>query len=270
MGQHQLATLPVRHRVERFGIYRLGVDQLVEHVNALAAGEGARDRQKFGERERVDQHGFRHRRANPGVERGVSGKCLAAGEEHPGRVEARLDQPQREARIAGEHGHAVPVAYLDGAFRLAGTERDAGDAVRLHLRLVEQPGDEQVVAEGHRTDIAFTDSAGGEMRPRRRDHALEIAPGLEDRHQRRAHRGQVDADRPCPAERAVARFCHLGDEIHAGHQGHGGGEFFLVGNRLRKTPTIERMGAEPLERPVYGLAGEAHQRLASASAAESS
>ena len=162
------------------------------------------------------------------------------------------------------------VADFHGAFRLAGAERDAGDAVRLHLRLVEQPGDEQMVAEGHRADIALADAAGGEMRASRPDHAVEIAAGLEHRHQGRPHRGQVDADRPRPAERAIARLPHLGDEIRPRRQRHRGCEVVLIGDRLRQAAAIERVGAETFQRPVDRFPREAHQRLESASAAASS
>ena len=246
------------------------MDQFVEHVDALAAREGARDGQELRQRERVDQHGIRHRRPHPGVERLVAGERLAAGEEHAGRGEPGLDQPEREARIAGEHGHAVAVADLDRALRLAGAERDAGDAMRLHLRLVEQPGDEQVIAEGHRADIALAYAAGGEMGARRGDHALEIAGGLEHRHQRRPHRRQVDPDRPRPAEPAIAGLRHLGHEIGPRRQRYRGGEVVRIGDLPRQPAAIERVVAETRERPVDRLPGEAHQRLESASAAASS
>ena len=140
----------------------------------------------------------------------------------------------------------------------------------LHLRLVEQSGDEQVVAEGHRTDVAFADAAGGEMGAGGRDHAVEVAPGLEDRHQGRAHRGQVDADRLRPTERAVAGLSHLGREIRPCRERHGGGELLLVRRRSGQTSAVERMVGQPRERPVYGLRRERHQRLESAIAAASS
>ena len=55
-------------------------------------------------------------------------------------------------------------ADLDSAFRLARAQRNAGDAMGFHLRLIEKTGNEHVIAERHGAYVARPDPAGIEMR----------------------------------------------------------------------------------------------------------
>ncbi len=255
MGQHQLAPFAVGDRIARRRVDHLGIDQFVEDMHTLSAGECPRDRQELRQGKRIHQHRVRHRGADRVVQRRIACKRLAAGEKHLGRRQPGLDEFQGKGRIARQHRHVMGRAHLDRPLGFARAQRNTGDAVGFHLRLVEQSGHEHVITERDRADIARSDPAGIEMRPRGGDQVIKVARRLHGGHQRRPHRAEVHTHRVAAPERAIPGSGHLGHQVGTVHQRHVRREIRRICDGGRHTPLVERVPGQFLQLRVQRISG---------------